>query len=177
MTVRVICLHGPESTGKSTLAEALGQTLDAEVVPEYGRLWCETHGAETSMADLITIASEHRTRIHAARARALEDGRAWLVLDTDPVMTAVWARMLYGRPDPFFDEIENTADLYVVPDIDLPWINDGLRYLGGEAERQRFMALSIAELEQRHLPYVIVSGEGPRRLEMALAKVKSLTAS
>ena len=36
-----ICLHGPESTGKSTLATRLAAHFGCEVVPEYGRAYCE----------------------------------------------------------------------------------------------------------------------------------------
>lgn len=171
MSLRTICLHGPESTGKSTLAAALAARLGAESVPEYGREWCEANGAETRMADLVAIAMEHQHRIAAARARAQADSRRWLVLDTDPVMTAVWAQMLYGEQDPFFEAITAPADLYLVPDIDLGWVDDGLRYLGAPDERQQFLSLSLRELDRRHLPYALVQGKGDARLEAALGAI------
>lgn len=172
MPVRILCLHGPESTGKSTLGAALAQHFGAELVSEYGRDWCAEHGAETSMADLVAIAETHRAQIDAAIDRAEAAGQDWLILDTDPVMTAVWAQMLYGIQDAALAASGRTADLYLVPDIDLPWVADGLRYLGAPEERARFMALSVAELEARGLPYAIVRGEGAARLASALEAIQ-----
>jgi NadR type nicotinamide-nucleotide adenylyltransferase len=171
VSVRVICLHGPESTGKSTLAAALSSALNAPLVDEYGRLWCEDNGAHTRMVDLVEIATEHQRQIAAARAAAEAAGQSWLILDTDPVMTAVWAQMLYGAQDPVFANLQDPADLYLVPDIDLPWVADGLRYLGAPDTRRRFMDLSLAELDRRTLPYALVQGTGPTRLAAALGAI------
>ncbi len=168
---RTICLHGPESTGKSTLATLLGAHFNCEVVPEYGRAYCEEHGTDIDMHDLIVIAQRHMAMTRSAKSRA----RDWLILDTDPVMTAAWARMMLGRTDPWFDVIEETADLYLLLDIDLPWVDDGLRIYGGKADRQRFFDLSRAELEARELKWALVSGDGEPRIEMALAAIDALT--
>ncbi len=180
MTVRTICLHGPESTVKTVHSAALTQHFGgAEVVPEYGREWCEVNGTYTSMADLVIIATEQERRIAAAIARAearakVEGGDVWVILDTDAVMTAVWAEMLHGGQDPYFAQLQHTADLYLVPDIDLPWVEDGLRYFGQTDIRRRFMDKAIAELDRRHLPYAMVRGQGDARAESALAAVRGI---
>ena len=171
MTLHTLCLHGPESTGKSTLAAALGAQLSAPIVAEYGRDWCAQHGADTSMDDLVIIATEHARQIAAAKAAAHAAGRAWLILDTDAVMTAVWAEMLYGHQAPYFQTITPAADLYLVPDLDLPWVADGLRYLGADADRRRFTDLSIRELDRRTLPYVLIRGQGAHRQANALTAI------
>ena len=56
MPVRTICLHGPESVGKSVLAAQLAGQLGAEMVAEYGRDYCEAHGTDLDMGDLLEIA-------------------------------------------------------------------------------------------------------------------------
>ena len=167
MTIRTICLHGAESTGKSTLAPRLAAHLGGVVVEEYGRTYCEQHGLDLTMADLVAIAEGHQRLTDEALAR----GRLPLILDTDPLMTAVWADMLFGTRDPWFDRFTATADLYLVPALDLPWVDDGTRFFGTLAERQRFFDLSVAELERRHLPYAMVSGTGEARLESALGAI------
>lgn len=167
MSVRTICLHGPESTGKSTLARQLAAHFGAELVPEYGRTYCEVHGTDLTMAQLVEIAVTH----DALTGKAIERARDMVILDTDPLMTAVWADMMYGRRDPWFDAWDATADLYLLPDIDLPWERDALRMFGGDAERQRFFELSQAELERRGVRWALVSGEGATRLESALEAI------
>lgn len=164
---RRICLHGPESTGKSTLAPRLARQLGGAVVDEYGRTFAEAHGVEFTMADLVTIAQTHD---RLTRAMGAIDP---LILDTDPLMTAVWADMLFGGRDPWFDAWTGTADLYLLFDIDLPWIEDGTRMFGSVIERQRFFDLSRAELERRGVPWALVRGEGEERFASALAAIEA----
>lgn len=173
MTPRTICLHGPESTGKSTLAPRLARHFDGTCVAEFGRTYCETFGIDLTMADLVTIAKAHDAKAQAAVAA----GNLPVILDTDPLMTAVWADMLFGRRDPWFDRWGGTADLYLLFDIDLPWEDDGTRFFGTTARRQRFFDLSRAELERRNVPWALVGGEGSRRFLNALDAIQQLTAA
>jgi NadR type nicotinamide-nucleotide adenylyltransferase len=161
---RTICLHGPESTGKSTLAAALAQRFDTLFVPEYGRTYCEQFGNRVDMADLVTIG-----RTHAAWTQALlRQCSRLLILDTDPLMTAVWADMMLGRRDPWFDAFDAPADLYLLLDIDMPFVDDGLRVYGQADERRRFFDLSLRELERRGARYRIIGGTPDARLTSAM---------
>lgn len=165
---RVICLHGPESVGKSTMATLLAQELACEIVPEYGRAYCQEHGTDIGMHDLVVIGERQAAMGRAARARAGH----WLVLDTDPVMTAAWAQMMHGRQDPWFAGFKDTADLYLLFDIDLPWVDDGLRIYGDAADRRRFFDLCKEELTRRGLNWALVSGDGEPRFEAALKAIE-----
>ncbi len=127
---RTICLHGPESTGKSTLAPRLARHLSGAVVDEYGRTFAEANGIDFTMADLVTIA-----RTHDRLTRAMH-GIDLLILDTDPLMTAVWADMLFGTRDPWFDAWDAPADLYLLMDVDLPFEQDPIRFYGDDAPRR-----------------------------------------
>lgn len=166
--IRSICLHGPESTGKSTVGPRLAAELGTPYVAEYGRSWAEEHGAEFTMADLVAIAEGHDAMTRAALAKK----RYPVVLDTDPLMTAAWAEMLFGRVDPWFDAWTGTADLYLLFDIDLPWVEDGTRLFGSTEARRRFFEVSRAQLERRGVPFVAVRGQGEERYAAALAAVR-----
>jgi NadR type nicotinamide-nucleotide adenylyltransferase len=168
--MKTICLHGPESTGKSTMATLLAAHFDCEIVPEYGRAYCEEHGTDTAMHDLIVIAERHATMTRSALSRAKD----WLILDTDPVMTAVWAEMQHGRQDAWFASFDAYADIYLLLDIDLPWVDDGLRVYGVAADRKRFFDLSKAELERRGVRWALISGDGEPRFDAALAAIASV---
>lgn len=163
-----ICLHGPESTGKSTLAPRLARTLGGTVVDEYGRTYAEEHGTDFTMADLVTIAQTHDRLTRALAAGGLDP----LIVDTDPLMTAVWADMLFGARDPWLDAWDDTADLYLLLDIDLPWTPDGTRMFGTVAARQRFFDLSRAELKRRGVRWALVGGQGEARFDNALAAIR-----
>ncbi|HVF95176.1 MAG TPA: AAA family ATPase [Sphingomonas sp.] len=167
--LRSICLHGPESTGKSTIAPQLAKHFDSTCIAEFGRTYCEAFGTDLAMADLVAIARSHDAKVKAA----LADRNYPVILDTDPLMTAVWADMLFGRRDPWFAHWNDTADLYLLFDIDLPWEDDGTRMFGSEADRRRFFELSRSELERRGVPWRLISGEGDARWMAVLAAIDS----
>jgi NadR type nicotinamide-nucleotide adenylyltransferase len=166
---RTICLHGPESTGKTTVAPLLAARLGGAIVGEYGREYAETHGTAFTMPDLVAIGQEQARRAAAAKATGADP----LILDTDPLMTAVWADMLFGRRDPWFNSFTDTADLYLLFDTDLPWIDDGTRLFGTIGLRRRFFDLSKAELDRRGLKWALVGGEGEARLDNAITAIRA----
>ncbi|KTT73092.1 N-acetylglucosamine-6-phosphate isomerase [Sphingomonas endophytica] len=171
MTVRSVCLHGPESTGKSTMAPRLARHFDVPWVAEFGRTYCEAYGTNLNMSDLLVIA-----QAQDAKARKAVEGGGWpVILDTDPLMTAVWADMMFGRRDPWFDRWDATADLYLLFDIDLPWQEDGTRMFGTARDRQRFFDLSRRELERRGVRWALIRGEGSRRYLNALEAIHAAT--
>lgn len=164
---RTICLHGPESVGKSVLATQLAAHLNTVLVPEFGRTWCEVHGVDLSMTDLLVIGKTQDAMTQVAKRRC----HGWLVMDTDPLMTAVWADMMIGARAPWFGEWSNCADLYLLLDIDLPFIDDGLRLYGSDSERRRFFDLCQEELIRRGVNWRLIGGEGPDRLDNALRAI------
>ena len=162
-----ICLHGPESTGKSTLGTRLAAHLGCEVVPEYGRAYCEANGTDIGIDELVHIAQTQDAMNKAAAAR---EGTI-VLFDTDPLITAVWAEMMFGSRDPWFDAFTGYADLYLLLDIDLPFVDDGLRVYADPDERRRFFGLCKSELEERGVPYTLISGIGETRFAAALSAI------
>ena len=162
--MRTVCLHGPESTGKTTLAAQLAEHFGTVAVPEYGRIYCEIFGNECDLEDLRAIRRGEELLIAAARRKA----KKLLILDTDAVMTAVWADVLLGaRPDDL-DRIAHPADLYLLCDIDVPFVADGIRYFPDQATRAKMFAQTRAELERRKLDFVTITGSRFTRLKTAV---------
>ena len=166
--VPVICLHGPESVGKSMLTQALADHFGAQAVAEYGRDYCEIHGTDLTMADLVEIGRVQTDLI----AQAADRAERCVIADTDALMTAVWADMMLGARDPWFGRWDEPADLYLLLDIDLPFSRDDLRIYGGDEERQRFFDLCRAELVARGVRWRLVSGLGEARLANALKAIE-----
>jgi NadR type nicotinamide-nucleotide adenylyltransferase len=162
-----VCLTGVESSGKSMLAPRLAARFGGLVVPEYGRTYAETHGTDFTAADLHRIAEGH-----IATRRAAEQGRPPLIVeDTDIVLTAAWAEMLFGAADPALEAIRATADLYLLFSPDVPWIADGTRLFGTAERRARFHALIVAGLDRRGILPLLIEGDWEQRYESAVAAV------
>ena len=168
-TVRTIILHGPESSGKTTLGRALAAHLAAPFVPEYGRLYCEAHGNAFGEAELLHMARGQRHLIRAARTFASPS--RLVIADTDALMTAAWAEMSLGRRVQALDALPADGDLYLLMADDIPWIDDGIRLHRQAEERQRFMRLVRAELVRRSVRFAEIGGSAEERLQRALAVI------
>jgi NadR type nicotinamide-nucleotide adenylyltransferase len=170
-----VCFHGAESTGKSVLARALLARFGYPWVPEFGREYCEAKFARTgttdlTMDDLLAIAEgQDRTAREAAEASP-----AVLLLDTDPLMTAAWAQMLFDEVPPALMAYPK-ADHYLLFEPDVPWVADGSRFFGSADERTRFAAIAEALLIRAGVPFTRIGGDWPARERQALAAIESLS--
>ena len=165
-----VCFHGAESTGKSALAQKLGDELGCPVVPEYGRTYAETHGIDFAMADLLEIARQQDRLMREAAA----SDPPLLLLDTDPLMTAAWAEMLFGEvPEALLGYPK--AELYLLFAPDVPWVPDGTRFFGTAELRSRFAAVAEAMLVRTGVRYRTITGdwdERGRQVRKALRSVR-----
>jgi NadR type nicotinamide-nucleotide adenylyltransferase len=161
---RRICLTGPESTGKTTLALRLARELGSLYVPEYAREYALERGNLLSAADVEPIARGVIALAGAAVGPA--------VLDTDLISTVVYARHYYGAcPSWIASEARRRrADLYLLMATDLPWVADPARDTGGVAREQLFDAFRAA-LDEFETGWRVVGGVGEERVRNALTAI------
>jgi NadR type nicotinamide-nucleotide adenylyltransferase len=166
---RTICLHGAESTGKTTLAAQLAAETGAITVSEYGRSHCEVHKQPLTRDDLLLIGRAQQAMIAAAS----EWAGPLLLVDTDALMTAAWCEMLLGeRPAELMQAPK--ADLYLLLESDLPWVDDGTRFFSDPADRHRFARIVAQVLEDSGVPFVQIAGQGHERRAAARAAIGAL---
>src|SRR5262249_52380975 len=110
--VKRVCVFGPESTGKTTLARQLAEHFRTAWVPEYARTLLEARDGELTASDLPLIA---RGQVASEDALA-RNARKVLICDTDPLATLVWSETLYGACDGSVREQAEgrTHDLYLL---------------------------------------------------------------
>jgi nicotinamide riboside kinase len=65
-------------------------------------------------------------------------------------------------------------DLYLLLDIDVPWVNDGQRFFNAPADRKAFFDLCEKALQDRGKRYVIVRGNWQERFDTAVREVETL---
>ncbi|MGN3974972.1 AAA family ATPase [Tsuneonella sp. SYSU-LHT278] len=161
-----VCFHGAESTGKTSLAAALAEEFGCPLVPEYGRTHAETIGTDFSLDDLLGIAREQDRLMRAA----CEGDPPLVLLDTDPLMTAAWAQMLFGEIPPGLLDYAK-AELYLLFSPDVPWVYDGTRFFGLHEARREFAGIAADLLEREQVPFVLISGDWKARASQARAAI------
>lgn len=169
--IRRVALVGPESCGKSFLAEQLAAHFQTVFVEEYGRTYCERFGMDLNELDFAHIAGGqlYREDEMARQANKL------LFCDTDLIITQVWSEIYFkGRCQPWIMGADHGRkyDLYLLLAPDIPWVNDGLREY--EAQREGMFERLRQELESRNLPYVIIRGDYEARSRLAIESVEKL---
>lgn len=185
--VRRVCIFGPESTGKSTLARELAAHFDTIAVPEYARTYL-TARADAAMALVGAPASLPPTPlpvyVHdmepiargqlAAEAALARQASRVLFCDTDVLTTQLWSETLFGTCTPWLREQAQRAryDLTLLCDVDVPWVADPVRYLPGE--RESFFNRCQAALAAAGRPYVVLRGSWEERRRCAIAAVAAL---
>ncbi len=176
-----LILTGPESTGKSVLAQSLAEHLDGVLVQEYLRDYFELQGS-LSLEDTIPIAQGQWVNEERG-AEAARTQNKILVCDTDLVSSLVYSAHYYedemNSPNWALWEqwaerhkrrLKNTPfqpRLYVLCDVDWPWVEDGQR--DAPDRRQQFRELFIAELKALECDFLMVSGSLDERLSAVLA--------
>lgn len=169
----VIALLGAESTGKTTLAQALRDTLAAGpgstvVVPEYLREFCDQHRRTPHPHEQAAIADEQTRRIDAAARN-----HALVIADTSALMIAVYSDQVFGDTSLYAsaEAAHRRCDLTLLTALDLPWQADGLQRDGPQV-REPVDARLRAALARSATPYAVVLGHGEARLAAALASVQ-----
>jgi nicotinamide riboside kinase len=169
----VVALLGAESTGKTTLARALGGALSnadcrVAVVPEYLREFCELQGRTPRQDEQQRIAREQTRRIEAAAMT-----HDLVVADTTALMIAIYSEHIFGDASLHASALRAHANcnLTLLTALDLPWLADGLMRDGPQV-REPIDAMVRAALDRAGEPYSIVFGTGAARLEAAVASVR-----
>ncbi len=174
--VRRVAVFGPESTGKTMLAEFLGKHFREPVVPEYAREFWDRKGAIT-LSDIPAIA-HHQAETEDARA---ESAHRVLICDTDALTTVLWSDLLYHDcPVAVRASAESRARryaVYLLLNTDVPFTPDPQRVFPDEAARERCMVLWREALVSRGLPFVEIRGTWPQREMAAIAAVEQLLAA
>ncbi|MBX3707420.1 MAG: ATP-binding protein [Pseudomonadales bacterium] len=164
----VICVTGPESTGKTTLARELAATLAAPLVPEAARVYLAGRRGY-DRADVLAIA---RMQLEWERT-ALERGAGVIVADTDLTVFRVWWEERFGTLDPWLEATlgERSPRRYLLARPDLPWEPDPLRE--SPHDRERLFARYRAALAEDGFPHAEIGGSGSTRLAGALEHVRN----
>jgi HTH-type transcriptional repressor of NAD biosynthesis genes len=168
-----VVVMGPESVGKSTLMKKLAVHYDTYYVEEYGRTYTELSGTHSiSNQDFINIAEGQVELIE----KTINKGEKVIFVDTEAMTTKIFGEMYLGNefdPTNINKIIKNQKfDLYLLLDIDVPWVDDGTREFP-HARVEHFERIK-KELTDNNISYVLISGDYNERFEKAVKEVDKL---
>jgi nicotinamide riboside kinase len=162
-----IAVLGAESTGKSSLTQALAGVLQSRgqsvtVVHEVLRQWCDREGRTPKAHEQEAIA-------HAQAQGVMRIAQGAVISDTTPLMTAVYSHLMFDDESlyPMALAHQGGYDATLLMGLDLPWVADGLQRDGPQVRAPVDERLRQA-LERACIAYRVVYGQGTQRLNNAL---------
>jgi NadR type nicotinamide-nucleotide adenylyltransferase len=174
--IRKIAVIGPESTGKSTLCKLLARHFNTNWCPEFAREYLLTYGKEYDYEDLLTIAKGQLALEDVYTRKA---GGEYLFIDTEMYVMKVWCEYVFGKCHSFIlDEIAGRKyDLYLLCDIDLPWVQDELREYPDEGPRIELYHIYKDLLINQQVPWVEIKGSYEERFQQAVKATEEMRPS
>lgn len=162
-----VAITGPESTGKSTLAQQLAGHYQDVWVPEYARHYIGGLQRSYTAADVEQIARGQLQQSQLARHQA----RRYLFADTDLLVIKIWMLHAYGVcPDWILRALqEQDFDLYLLMQVDLPWEEDPQRE--HPHLRTYFYNWYKQELQAYGFPFAEISGSQDLRRQQAISAI------
>jgi NadR type nicotinamide-nucleotide adenylyltransferase len=176
--LKKIVVIGPESTGKSTLCEQLAAHFKTEWVKEYAREYLLQHGTAYTAGDLLTIA-KGQLQLEDTAVAKLTPGNHLppaIFIDTDMYVMKVWGEFVFEKCDHWILNriVERKYDLYLLCNIDLPWVKDELREYPDLVTREKLYHHYKDIMVNQNVPWVNISGQNEERLQKAIAAIDAL---
>ncbi len=173
--VKRVVFMGAESTGKSTLTEAVAKEMNMPFVSEYGREHYEKKGGILELDDYVYIAKKHRDLEDTARLRMLGTNKeGYLFIDTNAITTLFFSYYYNQGGLPYLHHLANDCKdryhhVFVCAD-DIPFSQDGWR--DNELWRSRMQGMVLHDLDCRGIEYTLLYGS----LEQRVSQVKKVLA-
>lgn len=173
--MKVLVLAGPESSGKSWLANETRNRFGGVLVGEYVRHFIDEQRRDTVYADIAPIARGQLAWEDAARAAAPD----LLILDTHLLSNMLWSRTLFGDCPAWLEQqlLARHYDLHMLLSPEgVTWTQDGQRCQPELADRLAFFAASRDWLQTHQQLFQVVGGDWDERLETVMQAVAQLLA-
>ena len=169
----MIAIVGAESTGKSTLAQALAQRLGGHYLPEYLREFCDRMQRTPTAQEQTGIVAGQLAAERLALAETVAS-KPWLIVDSTPLMTAIYSSEYFADDSLLAAAIlhQRHYALTLVAGDEIAWVADGIQR-DGPAVRQLCQQRLIETLWQHKIGFELLVGDLETRLANALAPLRA----
>lgn len=163
--MKKILITGPESSGKTTLAQGLIKRLDGLMVPEYARIYLEKLNRPYQEDDLLTIAKGQLEWID----QGIQKAPNFLILDTGLLVMKIWAQYKYKNIHPWISnnlEKQQFDFVFLCSPSDILWEKDSQRE--NPNDRPLLFQLYKEQLMALQWDFEILKGNEKDRLSKVL---------
>lgn len=162
-----IAIVGPESSGKTTLTEALAHHYRCAWAKEYARVVLEEDGPSYAEEDLLAFAQGQMLALGEAIQLAERTPPPLVFCDTDIITIRIWSQEVYGRCHPLIDQLARQVafDHWFLCKPDIPWEPDPLRE--NPHDRDRLFMIYAKMLNELGKPYTVIEGDHEQRMRTA----------
>lgn len=156
---KTIAILGGEHSGKSALVSKLSNVFNTTSAWEYGHeyIFDALGGDKQALqyADYPRIVNGHFRYVDFA----LRHANRIAIIDTDYITTQAFCIQYEGKAHPFLDAMieQYPFDVTILLNDNMEWVDDGLRSLGSEKQRQDFQILLKKLLKQHNIDYLEIN--------------------
>ncbi len=163
-----VTITGTESTGKTTLAEQLGEHFRTLIVPDISRQYIASLHRPYNREDVIKIAEQ----IIAEEERISRTVTRVLLSDNDLINIKIWLRYYQWEiPEWIEKEIAtHKTQLYLLCYTDVPWQADEQR--ANSHDRNELYQQFVRELEMAGVHYEVISGSAAERRSLSIELIE-----
>ena len=151
------------------MCNQLAQHYQTLWCPEYAREYLLANNKKYSYQNLLTIA-KGQIALEEKYTQLLHPNSQFLFIDTDMYVMKVWCEYVFGKCHQYIlDEIATRQyNLYLLCNIDLPWVQDELREYPDKKTRQELYKVYKDILVNQSTPWFEVNGTNKQRLYNAV---------
>lgn len=175
--LKKIVVIGPESTGKSTLCQQLSNHFNTSWVKEYAREYLIENGSDYTYNNLLDIAKGQIEKENLAIENLTSNNTTTpLFIDTDMYIMKVWSEFVFDKCHHWILNkiVEQQYDLYLLCNVDLPWVKDELREYPDLITRNKLYHHYKDIMVNQQVPWVVVQGNYQERLALAIDAVNNI---
>lgn len=175
--LKKIVIIGPESTGKSSLCTQLASHYKTDWVKEYAREYLLENGTAYTFENLLEVAKGQIELEETAIENMLQSDTGLLFIDTNMYVMKVWCEFVFEKCHHWILNtiVERKYDLYLLCNIDLPWVKDELREYPDLVTREKLYHYYKDILLNQQVPWIDICGNYEERLQKAIDAVNELT--
>lgn len=158
-----IAFTGPESSGKTSLSQAVAHYFKAQWFPEHARDYLLDKNGKYDFSDIEIIALEQE------KTRKENEKQGLKIYDTENSVLYIWSTFKYGKcAETIKKLLENQQfDHYFLCSPDgIPWEEDPLRE--SPNQRMELYELYFNQLQKQKVEFTVLKGDFDERLKMVI---------